>query len=126
MVLSEKNGLKQVFINLVRNAAEAMPRGGNIHISTRYVSNRLEGQLTQTMKKDPGQVEITIRDDGPGISDSVKSRLFEPFVSTKKDGHAGLGLSIAYSIVRQVQGNIVCESSDQPGTTFKITLPATT
>ncbi len=125
MVLSEKNGLKQVFINLVRNAAEAMPKGGNIHISTRYVSNRLEGQLTQTMKKDSGQVEITIRDDGPGISDSVKSRLFEPFVSTKKDGHAGLGLSIAYSIVRQVQGNIVCESSDQPGTTFKITLPAT-
>lgn len=126
IIFSEKNSLKQVFINLVSNAAEAMPPGGNIHISTRHISNRLGEQLNHTMKKDPGQVEITIRDEGPGISDSIKSRLFEPFVTTKTDGHAGLGLSIAYNIVKELKGNITCESSEKTGTRFKIVLPVAT
>lgn len=121
-IFSAKNSLKQVLINLLRNAAEAMPGGGTIYLSTRLISN--EGE--QEMRKDLGQVQITIRDEGPGIPESIKPRLFEPFVSTKTEGHAGLGLSIAYSIVKQLQGTITCESGEKTGTTFKIVLPVGT
>jgi len=68
-------------------------------------------------------VEITIRDDGSGVPDSVKSKLFEPFVSSKGEGHAGLGLSIAYNIIRELNGTTSCESDETTGTTFKIILP---
>ena len=92
-LMTNKNGLKQVFVNLIKNAVEAMPKGGNFHINTRCVPN---GPSKKDAKEDQPYVEITISDDGPGIPDSIKSRLFEPFVSSKGEGHAGLGLSITY------------------------------
>ena len=68
-------------------------------------------------------MEITIGDDGLGIPDSIKSRLFEPFVSSKGEGHAGLGLSITYRIITELNGTITCESDRTKGTTFRIVLP---
>ena len=122
-VMTDKNGLKQVFINLIKNAVEAMPEGGNLYINTRHASNGPGNKLKRDAKGDREYVEVTIRDDGPGIPDSVKSRLFEPFVSSKGEGHAGLGLSIAYSIIRELNGTMTCESSETRGTTFRILLP---
>ena len=70
-----------------------------------------------------GNVEIIIRDDGPGIPNTIKSQLFEPFVTSKGEAHAGLGLSIVYNIVQELRGTITCESEEKKGTSFKIVLP---
>jgi len=122
-IMTDKNGLKQVVINLVKNAVEAMPEGGNLHINTRGVSNSQGNNHKKDTKGDQRYVEITIRDEGSGVPDSVKPRLFEPFVSSKGEGHAGLGLSIAYNIIRELNGTMSCESDETTGTTFKIVLP---
>jgi len=107
-VTTDKNSLKQVFINLIKNAIEALREGGNLYVSTRHVL---------------GYVEIMISDDGPGIPDIIKSRLFEPFISSKGKDHAGLGLSIVYNIVKELKGTITCKSDRKKGTSFKIVLP---
>jgi signal transduction histidine kinase len=118
-VTTDKNSLKQVFINLIKNAVEAMPEGGNLYISTRHASNN----LLHDINGDSGYVEVLISDDGPGIPNTIKSRLFEPFVTSKGEGHAGLGLSIVYNIVKELRGTITCESEEKRGTSFKIVLP---
>jgi signal transduction histidine kinase len=110
VLISSKNGLKQVFINLVRNASEALKQGGNIHMVTKYSAAS-------------GSVEITVADDGPGLSDIIKSRLFEPYMSTKGGRHTGLGLSVVYSTVKELRGNISCTTDKGRGTIFKIVLP---
>jgi len=122
-VMTDKNGLKQVFINLISNAVEAMPEGGNLYINTGCTSDGLGDKMEKDAKVDQQCVETTIRDDGSGIPDMIKPKLFEPFVTTKGEGHAGLGLSIAYSIIRELNGTMTCESDETNGTTFKIVLP---
>ena len=122
-LMTDKNGLKQVFVNLIKNAVEAMPEGGNLYINTRRVSNGLRNRLKEDANRDQPYVEISISDDGSGIPDSIKSRLFEPFVSSKGEGHAGLGLSITYSIIAELNGTMTCESDQTRGTTFRIVLP---
>jgi len=122
-VFSGKNSLKQVFINLIKNAVEAMPEGGNLYINTRRLGNKLQAQMQQDLSGTLDAVEISIRDEGPGIPDAIKSRLFEPFVTSKRGEHAGLGLSVAYNIINQLKGAITCESREKAGTTFKVVLP---
>ncbi len=119
-VMAEKGKLKQVFINLIKNAAEAMPGGGNLYIKTQHIYNQIKGG---TKDNSHGYVEIIFSDDGPGIPPEVKSRLFEPFVSSKDD-HSGLGLSIVHNLIKLFNGVITCESEVGKGTTFKIDLPA--
>ena len=121
-LVTDKNGLKQVFVNLIKNAVEAMPEGGNLNIITRLAPNSPR-KFEKDAIGDQTYVEITISDDGSGIPDSIKSRLFEPFVSSKGEGHSGLGLSIAYSIIRELNGTMTCKSEQASGTTFKIVLP---
>ena len=121
--MTDKNSLKQVFINLVKNAVEAMPEGGNLHINTRRVPDGLKSKFRRDEEGDQDYVEITISDDGPGIPDNIRSRLFEPFISSKGEGHAGLGLSIAFSIIKELEGIMTCESDETKGTTFQIVLP---
>ena len=122
-VMADKNSLKQVLINLVKNAVEAMPEGGKLNINTRLLSDSPGKGLRQDLAQDQHYVEITISDDGPGIPERIKSRLFEPFVSSKGKAHSGLGLSIANGIIRELNGTITCESEETKGTTFKIELP---
>jgi nitrogen-specific signal transduction histidine kinase len=122
-VLSGKNSLKQVFINLIKNAVEAMPQGGNLYIHTRGLGNRLQTQTEQDREGALDSVEICIQDEGPGIPDAIRSRLFEPFVTSKSGEHAGLGLSVAYNIMNELKGAITCESGKKTGTIFKIVLP---
>ena len=122
-VNAEKAGLKQVFINLIKNAIKAMESGGNLYIQTRHLSVPDSGRGVHKNKAVTGYVEIQFRDDGPGIPDAIKEKLFDPYVSSKKGEHFGLGLSIAYEIIKSFQGEIACESIPNQGTVFKIKLP---
>ncbi len=117
-----KNGLKQILINLIKNAAEAMENGGKIEIITKRIPGS-EKIMIDEKRKIPGKLEIIIRDNGPGIPDKIRSRIFEPYNSTKKEGHFGLGLSIVKNIVTRINGTIECETTPGTGTVFKIILP---
>lgn len=117
------NGLKQVIINLVKNAAEALERGDGIRFTTRLVSGSAK-VLIDEKRKLPGLVAITIQDNGPGIPSHIKKRLFEPYNSTKAGAsNSGLGLSIVHAIVKEMQGRITCDSSRGKGTCFTIRIP---
>ena len=116
---ADENSLKQVFLNLFKNAAEAMPNGGNLHIETRQVNRPHE----ENGEAATGNIEIIIRDDGTGIPEDIRSRLFEPFISSKDGEHRGLGLSIVHNIIQELNGTIAYDSELATGTQFKITLP---
>ncbi|WP_161947664.1 HDOD domain-containing protein [Malonomonas rubra] len=107
-----ENSLKQVIINIVKNAVEAMQEKGSISISTR----------DNCFQNGNRFVELSIRDNGPGIPDHVLQNLFRPVESTKK-GHSGLGLSIVADLIKEMSGTISCYSSQGAGTEFKILLP---
>jgi signal transduction histidine kinase/DNA-binding response OmpR family regulator len=100
------NQIEQVFINLVLNAFDAMPEGGELWIS-----------IAQKRK----MLEITFQDTGSGIQPDVQSNLFEPFVSTK--GTTGLGLSVSYDIVTAHGGRLDLLSDRTPGACFRVMLP---
>ena len=108
-VMADGDQLRQVVLNVILNAADAMPNGGQVWIASRL---------------DPaGQsVELSITDTGVGIPAEIRDRLFEPFFTTKKTG-TGLGLSIAYGIVEQHRGTIRVDSVPGRGTTFVVVLP---
>ena len=110
-----KGHLSQVFINLLKNSAEAMPEGGRICMTTAYEPDKTGAG--------GGDIVITIRDDGPGITEKALARLFEPGWSSKGPEHSGLGLSISKDIIESHNGTISCESRKDKGTTFRITLP---
>jgi len=103
--------VEQVLLALMMNALDAMPQGGNLWVTTRR--NR-ENEF----------VQITVRDDGCGISPEILPRLFEPFLTTKETGRGvGLGLAISQSILERHNGNIEVQSEVGRGTTFTVTLP---
>ncbi len=103
------NALKQVFINLVTNAAQAMPNGGRLSIRTRAVG---------------GHLELEVEDTGLGISARDLPRIFNPFFTTKEAGKGtGLGLSIVHSTLRKYDGDIRVRSVEGKGTTFTVFLP---
>ncbi|MES2070563.1 MAG: HDOD domain-containing protein [Pseudomonadota bacterium] len=104
--------LKQIFMNLIKNALEAMSGGGVIEIGSHGLVNR-EGVL---------YVELWVKDTGPGIAPEVMAKLFSPVKSSKGSGHSGLGLNIVHGLVKKLQGLISCRSTKQ-GTTFEILLP---
>ena len=100
--------LEQVFVNLITNAMDAMPEGGELFVSTELQKNR---------------ISIIIKDTGQGISPEGKDRIFEPFFSTKEEGH-GLGLAICDNIISvQHKGKIEIRPNDEKGTSVIITLP---
>jgi len=122
-VLGEKDGLKQVFINLIRNAVEALEPGGVLTVKTGMPKKDTPDATTGGLPAEGG-AEITITDNGPGVPEEMRARLFEPFVGTKGGGHFGLGLSIVYSLIDSMGGSISCEENpDGRGTTFRIRLP---
>ena len=114
-IVADRDRLKQILMNLIKNAAEAMPHGGPITIST----------TDDVMYEGKPTIEIAIQDSGPGIAESIKARLFQPGVTTKHGDHAGLGLSIVQTLVREIRGNIEYQSSGDLGTIFRIYLPKT-
>jgi PAS domain S-box-containing protein len=102
--------IKQVFLNLLLNAMEAMPQGGRLEVSTAYTSQ-------------PAGVRIAFTDSGEGIVAHVLPHVFEPFYSTRPEG-LGLGLFISRNIVKQHGGQIEVDSRVGEGTTFTVWLPA--
>jgi len=109
-IQADPNQLQQVFINLLNNAAQAIPDQGKIEIITREL--------------DQSWVEIKIRDTGSGISEENLGKMFTPFFTTKGVGKGtGLGLSIVYGIIKMHRGQISVESELGVGTTFIIRLP---
>ncbi|MFC1823461.1 HDOD domain-containing protein [Thermodesulfobacteriota bacterium] len=122
-VLAEKNGLKQVFINLFQNAAEAAKGKGNLYIRTQHISNPAGDPSSTGPREFEEPIRITVRDDGSGIPDELKPRIFEPFTSSKGGDHTGLGLSITHNIIQSLDGTITCDSRENGGTVFQIDLP---
>ncbi len=120
----DPDGLKQVFINLIKNATEAMAgTGGNIEIRTRRRSPVLGGKAMRGKAGHREYVEILFRDDGPGIDEAIKEKLFDPYISTKGGFHSGLGLSVVHHTIQSHHGTITCDSAPQEGTVFVIELP---
>ncbi|MBD3232508.1 MAG: PAS domain S-box protein, partial [candidate division Zixibacteria bacterium] len=110
----ERDQISQVIINLVNNAIDAMPDGGELTIETSY--NKEEEYIT-----------INVKDTGAGISSEAKRKLFTPFYTTKPVGYGtGLGLAISYGIIRSHRGTIDVESETGEGSTFTIKLPTGT
>jgi signal transduction histidine kinase len=109
--------LKQVFLNLVLNALDAMPEGGVLRVST------APDRLVPVRGGAPREaVRIEFTDTGSGIPPEVMARLFEPFLTTKEQG-SGLGLSVSYSIIQAHHGHISVKSQPGAGSTFTILLP---
>ena len=123
-LVTDRNGMKQILINLLKNAIEAMRQGGNLFVRTKFlVSKDLEEMAGKPNGRAEQFVEISVRDDGPGMPDAVRQRLFEPYVTTKGEGHSGLGLSVVHSIVKDLGGTIQCESAEGRGTSFVLRFP---
>ena len=110
LVLGSEDQLRQVILNLVINAVDAMSSGGHLTISTQADEPR-------------GEILVTIADSGPGIAPEVLPKIFEAFVTTKEHG-SGLGLNICSQIVQAHQGRISAENNPQGGATFFVWLPA--
>ncbi|MFL0438597.1 ATP-binding protein [Bacillus pumilus] len=106
-ILADANQMKQLFINLIKNAIEAMPEGGSIYISTEKVLN---------------EWKITIQDEGKGMSEEDIQKIYDPFFSTKKEG-TGLGLTICATILKDHHGRMDVSSELGKGAAFHIYLP---
>ncbi|MDJ0624167.1 MAG: HDOD domain-containing protein [Desulfocapsaceae bacterium] len=107
------NGLKQIMLNLLKNSSEAIGPDGKVEVTTRAVADS-----EKTGERNGQGVEIIVEDNGPGLPDKILENLYKPFISTKKKGHAGLGLSIVHTIVTRLNGSITCESDANEGTRF--------
>lgn len=106
----DNNKFKQIFINLILNAIQAMGQGGAIRITTSY-------------EKGEG-IYVRFYDNGPGIPDKLKEQIFEPFFTSRKDGTGtGLGLYLCRKIVTEYEGHLIVSDGPEPGSCFEIFLP---
>jgi signal transduction histidine kinase/ActR/RegA family two-component response regulator/predicted negative regulator of RcsB-dependent stress response len=100
--------LREVLVNMIYNALDAMPSGGEVRVSTQETRER---------------VVLHITDTGTGMGPEVKQRLFDPFFTTKGKAGTGMGLAVSFGIIRRHEGSIEVDSEPGRGTTFKISLP---
>ncbi len=115
LIKTSSDGIKQIVLNLLKNASEAMDGKGRVVVTT---------ELVQDADKETGSsIIIKIEDNGPGLPKLVEENLYMPFISTKGIGHSGLGLSIVSKAVGDLGGKINCSSEPGQGTSFEIVLP---
>lgn len=107
-VMGDDTELREVLVNMIINAVDAMPQGGKLTLSSALYGDR---------------VEIRVSDTGVGMNAEVQSRIFDPFYTTKGKAGLGLGLAVSYGVISRHAGTIVVESEIERGTTFRITLP---
>jgi signal transduction histidine kinase/CheY-like chemotaxis protein len=107
-VLGDAVELREVLVNIIYNAIDAMPSGGEIRLSS---------------QESNGRVFLTISDNGTGMTPDVKSRLFDPFFTTKGKSGTGMGMAVSFGIIRRHNGSIDVESELGRGATFRISLP---
>jgi PAS domain S-box-containing protein len=112
-VVADRAFLREIVLNLVVNAMEALEQVEDERLVTLRTSER------------EGHIEIAVSDTGPGVPAELAARLFDPFVTTKKEG-VGLGLAIARSLVEAQGGRLAASGHGEPGATFRVTLPAGT
>ncbi|MBU4212122.1 MAG: PAS domain S-box protein [Verrucomicrobia bacterium] len=129
MIEADGQQLNQVFINIITNACDVMPEGGELRIVTRLQTLEAgrKGKATESHAGSVASpaVEIEISDTGEGIRKEDLSKIFNPFFTTKNDGKGvGLGLSISYGIVKEHGGSISVTSEKGKGTTFIVRFPA--
>jgi len=111
LVSADADQLQQVFLNLLLNARDAMPGGGDLHVSTSY-------------QRDAQELLIEITDTGQGIAPEHRARIFDPFFTTKSAGAGtGLGLAVCYGIITAHNGRIEVASNNGHGTCLRITMP---
>jgi two-component system nitrogen regulation sensor histidine kinase GlnL len=116
-VQGDRNSLKQVFLNLIKNASQAIEVKGKIEVSTRWITeHKLKGQKA---------ISVEIEDNGNGIARESLEKIFSPFYTTRKEG-SGLGLFLAYQIIAKHGGAVLVESEPGKGTVFKVYLPVST
>lgn len=124
LVEGDASQLDQVFMNLCINAREAMLTGGKITIETEQVLLNADFVAAHPWAASGRYCMVTVTDTGTGMPREVVDRIFEPFFTTKKErGGTGLGLAVAYGVVRQHRGLLHCYSEPGVGTVFKIYLP---
>src|SRR5690349_14729601 len=111
MVMGDDSELREVLVNMVFNAIDAMPEGGTLSLTTRIASD---------------SVLVKVVDTGVGMYPEVRSKIFDPFFTTKGKAGLGLGLAVSFGIIRRHGGNIEVESQYGSGTEFRITLPIAT
>jgi PAS domain S-box-containing protein len=125
-VMADRDKIEQVLMNLAMNAVDAMPAGGTLTISTDIVMLDSNSVKRYGLDKEGAYGVITVSDTGIGMNEETKSKIFEPFFTTKERGKGtGIGLSIAYGIIKQHNGHIEVISAPGKGTTFNIYLPIT-
>lgn len=115
LITTSKNAIKQILINLIKNAAEAMEDKGRVVVRTKRTHDNHEGNSDG--------IEIIVADTGPGLPDYVRANLYQPLITTKQTGHSGLGLSITRKAVNDIGATLTCTSNESEGTTFTISLP---
>ena len=109
VTMGDAGELREVLVNMVFNAVDAMPDGGTLTLSTQDAGD---------------EVVLTVADTGTGMTPEVCARVFDPFFTTKGKAGMGLGLSVSYGIIRRHEGSVEVESEVGKGTTFRIRLPA--
>ncbi|MBV9924302.1 MAG: response regulator [Acidobacteria bacterium] len=108
VIMGDAGELREVLVNMVFNAVDAMSDGGTLTLST----------------SDGGdEVVLTVADTGTGMTEEVRSRIFDPFFTTKGKAGMGLGLSVSYGIIRRHEGRVEVDSEVGKGTTFRMTFP---
>jgi signal transduction histidine kinase/CheY-like chemotaxis protein len=108
LLMGDESELREVLVNMVFNAIDAMPCGGTLTMATKEIGDA---------------VEISVSDTGAGMSEEVRSRIFDPFFTTKGKTGMGLGLAVSYGIIRRHEGTVEVDSEINRGTTFRINLP---
>ena len=116
--------VEQILMNLVTNARDAMPGGGDLTVKTDLVKFDSEYIKTHGYGKTGSYALISVVDTGQGMDEKTKTKIFEPFFTTKEVGKGtGLGLSIVYGIIQQHHGDVLVSSEPGKGTAFKIYFP---
>jgi signal transduction histidine kinase/ActR/RegA family two-component response regulator len=108
VIMGDAGELREVLVNMVFNAVDAMHNGGTLTLSTQEAGD---------------DVVLTVADTGTGMGEEVRSRIFDPFFTTKGKAGMGLGLSVSYGIIRRHEGRVEVESEMGKGTTFRMTFP---
>lgn len=120
-VWADEDRLTQVFQNLVQNGLEAMAGGGRLILTTRLSANPLYAKVDLGGGPRP-MVEVLVADEGEGIPEAIRERIFDPFVTTRPRG-LGLGLALVHRIVEEHRGAVRVETTVGKGTTFAVYLP---
>ena len=123
-VLADSNQLRQVFLNLIINAADAISAEGEVTGGKLEITTALETDADPDTKAPAARLKIMFIDDGPGIAEENLGNIFDPFFTTKDPGRGTrLGLSVSFMIVESLGGTMTVTSEAGSGTTMKISLP---